>query len=34
MGLTSTSTGNKVLNEDIEDLKEKCDYTIAIARKS
>lgn len=33
MGLTSTSTGSKVLNEDIEVLKEKCNYTIAIARK-
>ena len=31
MGLTGASTGTKVLNEDIEDLKEKCDYTIAIA---
>ena len=31
MGLTSTSTGNKVLNEDIESLKEKSDYVIAIA---
>lgn len=31
MGLTSTSTGNKVLNEDIESLKEKCDYVVAIA---
>ncbi len=34
MGLTGNSTGSKVLNEDIESLKEKCDYTIAIARKS
>lgn len=34
MGLSGTSTGTKVLNEDIETLKEKCDYTIAIARKS
>lgn len=31
MGLTATSTGTKVLNEDINELKEKCDYTIAIA---
>lgn len=34
MGLTSSSTGNKVLNEDIESMKEKTNYTIAIARKS
>jgi len=34
MGLTSTSTGTKILSEDIESLKEKCDYTIAIARES
>ena len=32
MGLTSTSTGTNLLNDDIEVLKEKCDYTIAIAR--
>lgn len=32
MGLTSSSTGSKLLNEDIEILKDKCDYTIAIAR--
>ena len=31
MGLTSSSTGSKLLNEDIEVLKNKCDYTIAIA---
>lgn len=31
MGLTSTSTGTKVLDEDIENMKEKVDYTIAIA---
>lgn len=34
MGLTGASTGTKVLDEDIESLKEKCEYTIAIARKS
>jgi len=34
MGLTGSSTGSNVLNEDIETLKEKCQYTIAIARKS
>lgn len=31
MGLTSSSTGTKVLNENFSLLKEKCDYTIAIA---
>ena len=31
MGLTSSSTGSKLLNDDIEILKNKCDYTIAIA---
>ncbi len=32
MGLTSTSTGKKVLSENMELLKQKCDYTIALAR--
>ena len=31
MGLTSTSTGKSVLNEDIETIKKQCDFTIAIA---
>ena len=31
MGLTASSTGSKLLQNDIEELKEKCDYTIAIA---
>lgn len=31
MGLTSTSTGKKVLNENMELLKQKCNYTIALA---
>ena len=31
MGLTSSSTGSKLLSNDIELLKDKCDYTIAIA---
>ena len=31
MGLTSSSTGSKLLNGNIEVLKDKCDYTIAIA---
>lgn len=30
MGLTKTSTGNKVLNQDIQDLKEECDYVIGL----
>ncbi len=34
MGLTSSSTGTKLLNDNIEFLKNNCDYTIAIARKS
>lgn len=34
MGLTSSSTGSKLLSDDIEVLKDKCDYTIAIARES
>lgn len=32
MGLTSASTGSKLLNSDVEILKKNCDYTIAIAR--
>ncbi len=31
MGLTSSSTGTKLLDNDIEALKSKCDFTIAIA---
>lgn len=31
MGLSSSSTGIKILNDTIETLKEKCDYTVAIA---
>lgn len=31
MGLTSSSTGTKLLDNDIEALKTKCDFTIAIA---
>ena len=34
MGLTSSSTGNKLLNNNLEILKNKCNYTVAIARKS
>ncbi len=31
MGLTNSSTGSKLLNEEFEKLKEKSDYTIALA---
>ena len=31
MGLTSSSTGTKLLDNDIEALKSKCDFTIANA---
>lgn len=31
MGLTSTSTGSNLLSDDIDVLRNKCDYTIAIA---
>lgn len=31
MGLTTSSTGTKLLNESFEILKEKCNYTIALA---
>lgn len=31
MGLTSSSTGTKLLDNDIEVLKSKCDFTVAIA---
>lgn len=34
MGLTSSSTGTKLLNNDLNVLKNKCKYTIAIGRKS
>ena len=34
MGLTSSSTGIKLLNDNVEFIKTNCDYTIAIARKS
>lgn len=32
MGLTSSSTGNKLLNDNFEVLKDKCNFTIALAR--
>ena len=31
MGLTSSSTGSNLLNDDFESLKEKSDFTIALA---
>lgn len=31
LGLTGNSTGKKILNENIEKLKDDCNYTIAIA---
>lgn len=34
MGLTKSSTGTNILNEDIEKLKNQTDFTIALARKS
>lgn len=31
LGLTGSSTGKKILNEDIEKIKQNCNYTVAIA---
>lgn len=31
MGLTSTSMGSNLLDEDIMQMKQKCEYTVAIA---
>ena len=31
MGLTNNSTGTNLLNEDFENLKDSCDFTIALA---
>lgn len=31
MGLTSSSTGTKILTDDFEILKNKCEYTVALA---
>jgi len=31
MGLTASSTGRKVLNDDFEILRKKCDYTVALS---
>lgn len=34
MGLTSSSTGNKLLSGDLLELKDKCDYVVGLSRKS
>lgn len=34
MGLTNSSTGNKLLNSDLIELKEKCNYVVGLSRKS
>lgn len=34
MGLTNSSTGNKLLNNDLLELKDKCDYVVGLSRKS
>lgn len=34
MGLTASSCGKNLLDDDILALQENCDYTIALARKS
>lgn len=31
MGLTASSTGTNLLDDDIIQMKEKCEYTVAIA---
>lgn len=31
LGLTGSSTGKRLLNEDMEKIKQKCNYTVAIA---
>lgn len=31
MGLTASSTGSKLLQNDLEKIKQKCDYSVAIA---
>lgn len=31
MGLTASSTGSKLLEKNIDKIREKCDYSIAIA---
>lgn len=34
MGLTNRSTGNNLLNDDLLELREKCDYVVGLSRKS
>lgn len=34
MGLTASSCGTNLLDDDFLELQKDCDYTIAIARKS
>ena len=31
MGLTSSSTGTKLLNDDLLELQSNCDFTVALA---
>lgn len=33
MGLTNSSTGNKILNNNLLELKEKCNYVVGLSRK-
>lgn len=34
MGLTASSCGTNLLDEDLLELQKNCDYTVAIARES
>lgn len=34
MGLTASSCGTNLLDDDLLELQKNCDYTVAIARKS
>lgn len=34
MGLTASSCGSNLLDDEVLELQKNCDYTIAIARKS
>lgn len=34
MGLTASSCGTNLLDNDLLELQKNCDYTVAIARKS
>lgn len=31
MGLTNNSTGNNILNDNLLELKEKCDYVVGLS---